>query len=489
MLFSTLLTRMVAIGALAFVASAEAASLTYADLIGWWRSDLEFNGQRAEMYLNFVEEGGKPVVRVTLPPIHGWDFPFGSATVANDRVQFNAVPLALVFDPATATLNGELPKDFAPAAKIAVAFRRATSPEKPPADEWPAVQPKIAWTYAADGPVWAGLTYDSVSKRVIVATDTGSVIALDARDGKRFWSRATGDKVRAQPVVHGAHVYINSDDGHLYKLEVRSGMEAWRTPIDSRPAPRAKRQVFDRYGSSALVDESRVYVGGADGNLYALDATSGREVWRVASKDKVYASPIRHGDAVIFGSFDGFLYAVATTDGRPRWQHDTRGAISTAPAIAGDRIVVGNRAFELSGVDVGAGTLAWRQYFFFSWIDSVPTIASGTVYVGSSDTVSVSAFDVATGKRQWQRALGGWCWPQVAVTRDRVYAGVSAAKGAFNVSRGALVALDRKSGKVRWAHVAPADGDSWGFVASPAVANDRVFAADLAGNVYAFEAE
>ncbi len=487
MLSSPLLTRPATIALLAFASGVDAQALTYADLIGWWRSDLEHNGQHAQIYLRFAEEGGKPAVRLTLPPIEAWDFPFGRATVAESRVQLNAVPLTLVFDPETVTLNGELPQELAPAAKVALAFRKVTEPQKPPVDEWPAVRPKVAWTYAADGPVWAGLAHDAASQRLFVASDTGSVIALDARSGARLWSVATGDKVRAQPVVDGKFVYVNSDDGNLYKLDARSGKTVWRASIDSRPAPRPKRQVSDRYGSSALVDDERIYVGSPDGNLYALDAASGRELWRAASEGKVYGSPIHHGDAVIFGSFDGLLYSVAAADGNPRWQVDTRGAISTAPAVADNSIVVGNRAYELSNIDADTGAVAWRQYFFFSWVDSVPTIAQGTVYVGSSDSVSVSAFDVATGKREWQSVLGGWCWPQVAVTRDRVYAGVSAAKGVFNAQRGAFVALDRKSGKVQWAHKVPAAAhDSWGFVASPAVVGDVIFAADLEGRVYAF---
>lgn len=405
---SPLLTRIVAIALFALATGADAQALTYADLIGWWRSDLDHNGQHAEIYLRFAEEGEKPAVRLTLPPIQGWDFPFGDATVSDNRVQLNAVPLALTFDPATGTLSGELPQEFAPAAKIAVAFRKAPEPKMPRAEEWPATPPTIAWTAMADGAVWAGLAHDSASHRVFVACDTGSVIALDARSGERVWSHATGDEVRAQPIVSDGFVYVNSDDANLYKLDARSGKEVWRALIDSRPAPRPKRQVFDRYGSSAFVDGARVYVGSADGNLYALDATNGRELWRAASNGKVYASPIRHGDAVIFGSFDGFLYSVAAADGSSRWQTDTRGAIATAPAIAGQRIVVGNRAFELSGIDADTGTAVWRQFFFFSWVDSVPSIANGTAYVGSSDTASVLAFDIATGKREWQSVLGGW---------------------------------------------------------------------------------
>jgi hypothetical protein len=96
---------MAAIALLASATSAHTQALTYTDLIGWWRSDLAYNGEHAEMYIRFAEEGGMPVVRVTLPPIHGWDFPFGTAKVSGNRVQFNAVPLALEFDPTAGTLS------------------------------------------------------------------------------------------------------------------------------------------------------------------------------------------------------------------------------------------------------------------------------------------------------------------------------------------------------------------------------------------------
>src|SRR5688572_15149917 len=54
-----------------------ARAVTFADLVGWWRTDLEYNGQRAEMYVRFAEEAGRSVAYVTLPPIHGWDFGIG----------------------------------------------------------------------------------------------------------------------------------------------------------------------------------------------------------------------------------------------------------------------------------------------------------------------------------------------------------------------------------------------------------------------------
>ncbi len=462
---------------------ANARSVTFTDLVGWWRSDLEYNGQRAEMYVRFAEEGGRSVAYVTLPPIHGWDFGIGGVKLEGKRLQFAAIPLALTVNDRGDTLAGELPKDFAPAQKIAVRFRKSQAPQIPKPEPWTGPRPGVAWTYAADGPVWAGLAHDRANGHLIVAADTGTVVALDIGNGRPKWSFKTGGKVRAQPLVANGSVYVNSDDGTLYKLDAASGRETWRALIDSRSS-REPRAVFDRYGSSALAHARRIYIGSADGNLYALSDASGREEWRASTKGKVYASPVVYQDAILFGSFDGMLYSVNAADGKPRWQRDTRGAIVTAPAIAGERVIVGNRAFELTGSDAATGQEVWRQFLFFSWVDSVPTVAGDTVYVGSSDTSSVLAHDTRTGKREWISALGGWCWAQPAVAGDRIYAGVAGGPTPVGPRRGAVVALARDSGRILWSFDVPSEGASWGFPSSPVVTSAGVYAADVRGQVY-----
>jgi len=466
--------------------SVQAQDLSVSDLVGWWRSDLAYNGQKAEIYIRFTEKDGKARVHFTLPPIQGWDFAAGGATLTGNELKFEAIPLLLNFDRQAGTLSGDLPKDFAPAQKIPVAFRKDPGPQLPKFQEWSFAKPAIAWTYQADGAVWAGLSHDAPRRQIIVATDKGSVVALNTVDGTVRWQASTQGKVRARPVIAADSVYVNSDDGNLYKLDAKTGTERWRAPIDTRPSPRAARAGFDRYGSAALVKDQAVFVGSVDGNLYALDAKTGRQLWRTTSKERVYASPIAAGDAIVFGSFDGMLYSVAAKDGSARWQHDTRGAIATAPIVAANRIIVGNRAFELTGHDPGTGAQVWKHYLFLSWVDSEPSAVGGTVYVGSSDTSSVMAFDAASGKPVWSSMLGGWCWAQPAVSGDRIYAGVSGGPTPVGPRRGALVALDRKTGAIVWAHEVEREGDNWGFPASPVAVGDRVFAADVTGKVYSF---
>lgn len=60
---------------------------------------------------------------------------------------------------------------------------------------------------------------------------------------------------------------------------------------------------------SPAVADGKVLVGSHDGALYALDAQSGRLVWRYQTGDGVQASPAAAQGRVFVGSFDGKVYA------------------------------------------------------------------------------------------------------------------------------------------------------------------------------------
>lgn len=90
--------------------------------------------------------------------------------------------------------------------------------------------------------------------------------------------------------------------------------------------------------------------------------------------------------------------------------------------------------------------------------------------------------------------MPGWAWARTAVSDDLVVAG-SVGVGAFpGVRSGSLVALERTSGAIRWLFVEPPGKEvvekkaEWGFAASPLIVDGVVYAVDLNGRVYAFDA-
>jgi outer membrane protein assembly factor BamB len=53
---------------------------------------------------------------------------------------------------------------------------------------------------------------------VIIGTQAGQVVALDARSGKPQWTFQTQGRITASPVVAGGVMYVASHDGTLYAV-------------------------------------------------------------------------------------------------------------------------------------------------------------------------------------------------------------------------------------------------------------------------------
>ena len=476
-------------------AATEDAGLTFPALEGWWRSELQHNGQHAEFFLHFVRDEGKEVVRVSAPELGAWDFPFGGVELDGREVKLTAMKMPLAWDPATRTLNGKLPQALVPAYDIPVSFARIDPPSAPRVRDWNYPGPVVVWAYATGSPIWAGLALDEENDVLYAGSDSGAVMAFEPKTGALIWLVNTLGSIRAQPTTHEGMVYVASDDGYLYKFDGRRGTERWRVRIDTSTEPRKPRGTpearFDRYGSSATVDGKHVYVGSRDGNLYALDVETGRESWRASARDMITATPLVRNGTVIFGSHDNHVYAVRASDGQPLWQRETQGPVATDLALAGNRVLVGTRAYDLHALDAQNGTPLWNYYYWFSWIDSGPTVVDGVAYVGSSDATSVFAIDVRSGKLRWRSRLSAWCWPRAAVSGRHVFAAMVGGDAGFRTLRGGLVALNRRNGEVEWAFLSkpPEPLQQFGFASSPVATRDRVYAADMQGRIYAFQAD
>jgi outer membrane protein assembly factor BamB len=486
------------VGTLLLVANARAAdTLTFSDLAGWWSAEPTYAGESSRVLLHFLEEDGKQSVRISLLAIGGYDVPIGTANIKGSTVEVEPHRFMLTYDGAKQTLSGHLPEAAVPVYRIPVEFQRIEAFAKPPAPQWSYPAPTIKWRTKVPGPVWAGLERDQRTGMLFVGTDAGTLHALDEA-GKQRWQFETRKPIKARPAAIGEAVYVASDSGFLYKLDVRSGREAWRARIDAGspariPVDQAKTR-WDRYGSSVVADAERVYVASRDNHLYALDLESGKERWRFASKDMATATPALYADGVLFASFDGTIYALDADSGKPRWQYDARQPISGDLLVDAERVFAGSRSYDLIALDAHNGKELWKHYYWFSWIESPPVIHGEVVYTGSSDATAVYAIDARSGARRWKTPVPGWAWARPTVDERMVVAATVGQGPHPGVREGALVGLDRDSGRIRWVHLNSPSRDAvekkreWGFASSPVLADGIVYAADLDGAVYALDA-
>ena len=69
----------------------------------------------------------------------------------------------------------------------------------------------------------------------------------------------------------------------------------------------------NRVVSSPVMNAGTIYFGSDDGNVYAVEAATGRQLWKRATKGPVPSTPAVSGNRVYVTSYDGHLYAMTIT--------------------------------------------------------------------------------------------------------------------------------------------------------------------------------
>jgi outer membrane protein assembly factor BamB len=282
------------------------------------------------------------------------------------------------------------------------------------------------------------------------------------------WRFATGGAVVGAPALVDGVLYVGSDDGNLYALDARTGRERWRFSAGLGIA------------SSPAVVGGTVYVGAGDATtravVAAVDAATGRERWSRDVEGPVAASPVVADGALYVGTNAGILYAFDAATGQPRWQFPVGGDLYASPAYADGAIFVGSWDGTFYTIDAATGTERWR-FAAGGAIWAAPPVVDGIVYVAGPNTsvadrpISLWALDAATGRTRWETDLPG----SSASVQDRDLP-VAVMHGVVYLQRDQnLYAVDAASGRLLW--TAPPDGRS-AYAPAALTANVIYFALD-----------
>lgn len=339
----------------------------------------------------------------------------------------------------------------------------------------------IQWRVVTEGDV---ISSPVVAGGVVyVGSGDGSLRALDRRTGATRWSFDAGSPVTSSPAVAAGLVFFGTRDGRFHAVDVATGSRRWAFATGPDAPWPWGHESGDVYTSSPAYAEGALVFGAGDGNVYALDAASGRERWRARTGGRVRSSPAVANGAVFVGSADGRVYSFDLATGAERWRFDTEGTrlesgkfgfdrrtVQSSPAVAAGTVFVGARDGLLYAIDAATGRERWRLDHEISWVNTSPAVSEGVVYAGSSDAQFVQAVDAATGRERW-RARTGVTWSSPAVAGSMLFSGDGS---------GRVNAIERATGVVRWSFRAGS-----GVFASPLPDDSLVHFGSTDGAIYA----
>jgi len=244
--------------------------------------------------------------------------------------------------------------------------------------------------------------------------------------------------------------------------------------------------------ATPVVVDGIMYTSGTWGYVYALDAATGRELWRYDPKSDYFAARnpccdlVNRGVAVWKGkvyvaSGDGRLHAIDAATGKRVWEADTITdhklpyASTGAPQIAGDKVVIGNAGADMghggvrgyvAAYDLDSGAFKWRFYTVPPAVGQPP-----------EDAAVAAAAKTWDASRDPQFKLGGTAWDGFAYDPELklVYFGTSNAAPydlrqlgparLDSLYTASIIALHADTGRLAW-YYQTTPRDSWDFDAT-----------------------
>jgi quinohemoprotein ethanol dehydrogenase len=243
--------------------------------------------------------------------------------------------------------------------------------------------------------------------------------------------------LEATPVMVDGVLYTSGNFGTVYALDAATGRERWvyDPGVDGQYGRYA---CCDAVNRGVAVSKGRVYVAALDGYLHAIDAATGRRVWKVDSL------PLRNSRAPY--------------------------TVTGAPVIAGDLVLIGAGGGDFRGVrgyvaafDVRTGKLQWRFY----------TVPRNPAQGAQDQPHLVDAIKTWDVRHRWEQGGGGPVWDGISYdpVAKLIYIGTGNAapydikedgrSGGDDLYTASIIAL-RESGRLAW-HYQVVPGDMWDF--------------------------
>ncbi len=342
-------------------------------------------------------------------------------------------------------------------------------------------------------------------------TNNAVIRGTGLRPNAKEWTFTAGEPLQQASIAQGT-IYVSGDGGRLgdpsddriYALNAATGAKIWSRRLDNMSMTTpvvARGLVFVGAGNQQFTSAQQARVlhlasrhvlrGTGPCAVYALNARTGRIVWKYATQGEDMPSAVYHRGVVYAATGGGHVYAFHARGGGVLWKRSIGSYVSmSSPALSGGMLYVsGAHPYNVYALNARSGRVAWSVGLpgvFAGSDDCSVAVTRHHVFVegttGSwTHPASVLFALKKNGQLAWQRKLGSGSLPKdIEVSAPMVHGGTVYIGSPLTDTE---YALSTQDGRLLWSFQAAGP-----ISESAAEAGGRLYVGDGKGMLYALNA-
>lgn len=260
------------------------------------------------------------------------------------------------------------------------------------------------------------------------------------------WSRQLGQgsenlHLKLRPLLDDERIFAASHGGIVLAVDARSGRQLWRVELNAEL-------------NAGPADAGEWLLFGTVSEVISLNKRDGSVVWRSEIGSEALSMPAWHPEVVVVHAGDGHIFGLNSQDGEILWRHhESVPSLSLRgtgdPVIIGDEgVLVGTASGKVLALSLRDGQILWESTIAtargrtelerMTDVDAELGIAEGVVYAASYQGV-LAAVAMAGGQMVWNRDIASSSG--ISVDGEQIY---------VSDLDGNVWALSRRNGATMW---------------------------------------